>query len=450
MLHCGSIDFNKLENQCISGLSTNDYNEIVEKHAVDHFMEDIREDIDVDTLFNAMEACDSLEESVVIRESTNFSSDVLEEMDKFERNYRSHSSLIQERVHVRKFEEFLHLKSLNCDFKTISADELNLNLRYFYSQLKRKNGECYSGSSLLCIRAALHRHFTTAPLNRQFNIMQDKNFLSANNMLKSKIGESIQSGQTVNHFPSIEDADQQKLALYFDESTPAILQQEIWYNILYYFGNRGREGIRELKVNDFDFAIDSNGKEYVCMAKNITQKNVKPSFKKKDFESAKQARMYANESDTRICPVRKFRIYLSRLPKGCQSLFPKPKKVFCGSQGWYQPKQVIGKMLLGTMMKTISKSAKLSKEYTNHCIRPTVVTNLREDGFDRMEVCSITGHKNEKSIERYDRTMKERTLQKMSNHLCNRKKFDNISISTNQTSDAKFSFVNCQFHNCTF
>ena len=100
--------------------------------------------------------------------------------------------------------------------------------------------------------------------------MQDKTFLSANNMLKSKIREFIQSGQ--NCEPSIEDWDQDKLALYFDESTPTILQQENWHNIIYYFGNRGREGIWQLKVDDFDFAFDSHGNEYICLVDSMRQK----------------------------------------------------------------------------------------------------------------------------------------------------------------------------------
>lgn len=453
IISAGLVDFSMLKQGCVSGLSTNEYNRLIENQANDRIMDELPENISVDCLFDSVNDIDKLssdEQSL----SSQMQAQIQEEMNKFERSHRSESSVIQERVHVKKFEEFLQLKNLDCDFKAISASDLNFRLRYFYSQLKKNNGECYSGSSLLCIRAALHRHFSTSPLNREFNIMQDKEFVSSNNMLKSKISEWLKSGKRTNHFPHIEETDQQKLALYFDQSTPTILQQEIWYNIMYYFGNRGREGIRDLTVENFDFAFDSNDEEYVYMIHDIHQKNVKPSCSKKDFDNCKQSRMYANKREPSICPVIKFRLYLSKIPSGCKNLFPKPKKV--GKVDWYQSKQVIGKTLLGTMMKTISKDAKLSKEYTNHCIRPTVVTNLREDGFDRVEVCAITGHKCEKSIERYDKTCKERTLQRMSNSLGNRKrKFENVSVETNcfnssNKSGNGLSFFNCQFNNCSF
>ena len=91
--------FHRLENQCFSGLSTSECNEIVEKYEVDHFMKDFQDDITIDRLFKAMDTCNSLEE--IIEEK--FSTEVLEEMNNYEKNYigRSHSSLILERVRVR-------------------------------------------------------------------------------------------------------------------------------------------------------------------------------------------------------------------------------------------------------------------------------------------------------------------------------------------------------------
>lgn len=61
------------------------------------------------------------------------------------------------------------------------------------------------------------------------------------------------------------------------------------------------------------------------------------------------------------------------------------------------PKQCVGKTWLGTIMAEISKDAGLvSKNYTNHCIRCIVAINLRDDDFERNEVCAITGHEKRK------------------------------------------------------
>ena len=45
----------------------------------------------------------------------------------------------------------------------------------------------------------------------------------------------------------------------------------------------------------------------------------------------------------------------------------------------------------------------LPKRYTNHCVRASVVTDLKDAGFSNYEVCAVTGHKNESSIQSYDR-----------------------------------------------
>ena len=52
-------------------------------------------------------------------------------------------------------------------------------------------------------------------------------------------------------------------------------------------------------------------------------------------------------------------------------------------------------------MKTLSTNAGLSKEYRNHSIRATVITNLDEKGFEACHVMATSGHKSEVSINNY-------------------------------------------------
>ena len=52
-------------------------------------------------------------------------------------------------------------------------------------------------------------------------------------------------------------------------------------------------------------------------------------------------------------------------------------------------------------MTRMSKSANLSKSYTNHCIRATVATVLNGQGVDLLKIMSVTGHCNVKSLENY-------------------------------------------------
>ena len=52
-------------------------------------------------------------------------------------------------------------------------------------------------------------------------------------------------------------------------------------------------------------------------------------------------------------------------------------------------------------MKVISQKAKLSKIYTNHCIRKTAATGMQREGYSLKEIANVTKHKNLHSLEHY-------------------------------------------------
>ena len=51
----------------------------------------------------------------------------------------------------------------------------------------------------------------------------------------------------------------------------------------------------------------------------------------------------------------------------------------------------------------ISVNAHLSKTYTSHCIRPTVVTKMWNAGCNLQDIQVVTGHKREDSVKRFER-----------------------------------------------
>lgn len=82
---------------------------------------------------------------------------------------------------------------------------------------------------------------------------------------------------------------------------------------------------------------------------------------------------------------------------------------------WYD-NMVVGERTLGEMMKQISTQAKLSMDYTNHCIRATAVTILDKSGFEARHIMSVSGHRSESSIRSYSKT-DESTKKRMSETL---------------------------------
>lgn len=100
-----------------------------------------------------------------------------------------------------------------CLFKTTY-----LLFRYWYSQAKRRDGLYYSPSTLICMRAAVHRHLTQPPINRTIDILHGGAFLSANNMLKALVYKSLSQKKPdePDGISAIEAADLARLSLYFD------------------------------------------------------------------------------------------------------------------------------------------------------------------------------------------------------------------------------------------
>ena len=64
----------------------------------------------------------------------------------------------------------------------------------------------------------------------------------------------------------------------------------------------------------------------------------------------------------------------------------------------------IGIKMLETMMKIISKAAKLENIYTNHCIRTTSITILDQAGHPARHIVSVSGHRSEASVQSYSKT----------------------------------------------
>ena len=79
--------------------------------------------------------------------------------------------------------------------------------------------------------------------------------------MKIMVGRLFNAGDRIQHYNPIEENDMR----YFDRKNPVSLQDEIIFNIIYYFGQRGRERIRQLQKEDFIIGLSSDGSNFeVC------------------------------------------------------------------------------------------------------------------------------------------------------------------------------------------
>ena len=283
-------------------------------------------------------------------------------------------------------------------FHEFSPEKLNESLYEFYPEVKKRNGDDFSKSMLVGIRSGINRHLSLPPYKKSFNIMNDSVFSSSNLMLKSLITDLKKKGlDTASHHPNISNIDLKKIMdeNSFDLNSPEELQQHVFFNTQYFFCRRGRENLRNLTKKSFNFDID-DGQEFCELSFNEFTKNHKES-------TAPKPRMYATGQTN--CPVASLKLYLQKLSQKSDVFYTRhrtSKSFKINDQTWYT-EAALGVNTLGHMMKRISKRLNLEKEYTNHSIRATVVTNLSAAGLESREIMRVTGHKCERSLISYDR-----------------------------------------------
>ena len=175
------------------------------------------------------------------KDSSLIPPEIAQRIDAIEKSANAKSTKEQMQRYSKKFMSFLSSKGFSTDLKNIDANELSQILRYFYSDLKTDKGKLYAPATLVCIRAALHRFFNSPDLSLKVNIMEDKEFIGANQVLKGMIKQFMEQGGDKNQFEAIEENDLQKMRVYFDRSTPSKLQ-EIYFTIEYFWGTGGESG----------------------------------------------------------------------------------------------------------------------------------------------------------------------------------------------------------------
>ena len=396
------IDLSNIPEGQISGLDTETLNWVTEQSS-ERFISELSDGFL--NFLNEEETSERVDE------------EILNELDELEKENTPRSSLQQTTANISRFRTFLTEKNLSSDIDKVPPAILDTYLRYFYSSLRTKDGKLYAPKTLICIRAAIHRYFQ---INRpNVNIIEDRSFCQSNRMLKTMVAKFKKSGQEVSkeRYPVIQKKDMEKIRLYFDRSTPMKLQEEIIFNLLYYFGLRGRETLPHLTKDSFSLETSSTGKVFLTIQHEILSKNAKASLRTKDFNDIKTYRMYEYPEKSEECPIVAWKLYIEMISDS-PYLFPKPsamqihrrKKNFC-------EKQPLGKHSIDNLMSNLSRKIDLSRMYTNHCIRVTMITGLKEHGFSNAEISDISGHKNPHSVDRYFRRRKDEDLENMADSL---------------------------------
>ena len=280
---------------------------------------------------------------------------------------------------------------------------LDSYLRLFYAEVKNRDGNDYSKSTLLGLRYGLERYLNSPPHNKGITISGNPEFKKSNMVLNAKLKSLKQSGkENVQHKPPLEPEDLQKLKTsgVFDCLNPLGLLRNVWFSTVLFWCRRGREGQRNLTRESFIFAQDPNGEKYATMTHSEASKNHPGGIN--DTESYQHmGRMY--QTDEENDGYSALKLYLTKLNPACKALFQYPKRNWKPADETWFENRPLGVNKLGDMMKDISAAAALSKKYTNHCVRATSITLWSNAGLTNRHIMSISGHRNEQSLQHYNR-----------------------------------------------
>ena len=420
------INLSKIKTNQISGMNTEDLS----------FLELLTSE-DTNEMFNQFTGLTDAQAAIIEESAEHFGDissfypdlgeDIKKEIALIEEEAKNKRTSDQTKQYVNKFKSFLRDEKLPTNIEKMPVRYLSQYLRFWYSKLTTLDGKLYSPSSLICMRAAIHRYLS-ADIGRPINILKDVEFNESNNMIKCMIAKYLKSTKTINSNENgaraIDSNDLLKLGDYFSRKNPHVLQQEVIFLIIYHFAYRGREWIRNLEKESIVLSTDSNGREFVICNKNLQEKNVKASLRKSNYDNIKDIVMYATPEKKDKCPVEAIRLYLSKIPRDCTCLFPKPLKKTRSKDNewekesfWYSDKQVVGKHTLNDAMKLISEEAELSAKYTNHCVRATVVSEMFSKGYTTEQIQTVTGHKRNDSVQRYIKRVTPSKKMKVSHDL---------------------------------
>ena len=157
-------------------------------------------------------------------------------------------------------------------------------------------------------------------------------------------------------------------------------------------------------------ARDATGEKFVFQAIDESTKN------HQDDDESYGGNMY--EIGGKMCPVFTFELYTSLLNPENDCFFQRAKP------GYFDKNEDAcmfdnarkGSTALGDMMAVISKDAKLSKRYTNHCIRATCVS-LLDENYDPTQIMGVSMHKSLSSVLSYRGRVKKSKKRDMSRSL---------------------------------
>lgn len=287
----------------------------------------------------------------------------------------------------------------------MTVDELCHCLTRFVLETRKKNGEEYPCESLQELLLSIQTYL--ALQGREFQFLQDPDFVSLRNTLDARMKQLAAEGKRVKRKQaeviSADDEEQMWQKGILGSDTPQQLVDTLLYMIGLHFALRAGQEHWQLRYVDGQIAVNNgpNGR-FLRYTEDIS-KNSQGGLAHKHVRP-KCVDAYENKDNLDRCIVTLYEKYISHRPtspKCSPALYLRPLNKPQGDV-WYSCQRQ-GIHQITKTVKRLCSSAGLQGFFTNHSLRATAASRLYEKNFDEQLICETTGHRSS-AVRSYKRT----------------------------------------------
>ena len=393
----------------------------------------------------------------------SFSDDDFEELTKGHCPHNTNSST---KWSLSNFSEWIDARckeesgfSLTADILlTDNKEKLCECLCKYVVETRKEDGTHYPPRTIQILLMGLQRHIRSAKVGFAINFMTDTEFTKLRNVCDTYYRQlhSKGVGTSVNRTKPLspEDEDQLWVTGVLNPNTPEGLLNCVFFYNGKNFCLRGGQEHRDMKFSQLKREVVKIGHDpKVCYVyTEYGSKNRSGGLKQLKIEN-KVVRQF--ESPGERCHVTFLDTYMLKVPKSALEkdnfyLRPLAKAPDDPIAPWFT-EVPLGRNTLANMMKTMSKKANLTTEYTNHSLRAFGATEMFKHGIEEKIIQQRTGHRSTEALRKYEATTMEQELSvsKLLQGSCvNRSPLSSVA-NLPHTSRISPAFQGCSFQGCT-
>lgn len=370
------------------------------------------EEIDDDLLRNIVENYESTEMAEK-KEKTpvdDADADADDEVTKFIEDNRNKNTTKKTRSDLNIFYKWAKTVNETRTIDNIPPDELDKIISHFVVKVCKQNGEQCEPDTLTSYFRSFDRFLREQ--GKSYSILLDKQFCRSREALSAKRKQlrRFGKGQRPNKALGLSEAQIQQLwqQNQLGNCSSQVLLRTVWFNNTIYFGWRARDEHHRVRFGDFQIR-EGDGVGGVRYVEWVTERGSKTRTGENEFVPDRPFNPKMFATDGPRCPVKMFTDYMSRRPPDMNysdapfylASIPRP-----ASPIWYK-KQPLGKHSLGSFMKEMTQAAGIDGRFTNHSARRTMISTLRKENVEPLNIIALAGQRNLKSLDSYSEASEE-------------------------------------------